>query len=456
MRTNGLAKSYWRSGQGRISGRQTIACGKHIATGYQLGFFHPHGNSVRGVPRETTQNQTPPSGESILYHLLQTRLDSYQNPLRRNGAPTTDRIPQQNFTPRIRTYTMETGEQNVVPIQVQWRSDSEERKVQIQNTNTDAQARKSIPEFKSNLRHDSREWVRGPLRPGPGPGLGVELGGGGDVPNHPGERAPALVIANITRSPAPPSSRSGVAINSSYNKSKRIRRKRRKWYAVRGGPKEGVYRIWAPNGAQEAARNRGTKVKSFFSEFEAEEFVKGTDLSASWKPSPPTEKHNVVWVDGSRCDATDSIGWGAFYGHPTDSRNRNGFLTAEECHPHSCSSQRAELFAVVQVLEDAMGRAEPVHVVTDSRYVLKWTGRHGKVSRQMDYPPDIPHHDLGKRLVEAQLILGPYASFEKVAAHRGVYGNEMVDKMAKSAARDLARIFRDGKNETKLAAHEFK
>jgi ribonuclease HI len=207
------------------------------------------------------------------------------------------------------------------------------------------------------------------------------------------------------------------------------------WYGVRGGDKAGIYESW--DDAKMACSRKGARAKGFKTEEEARLFAfEGVDPVASWRPSPPTG-HHVVWTDGSRNQTLDSIGWACYWG-PGDPRNRSGCVPAWKCAPHGCTSPRAELMAVWGALQAGQDGG-PIHVVTDCTYAIKVMQTFGAVQelRILADPETLPpHHDL---IREIRKLMRTYpeggVTVEKVAAHRGIPENCIVDAMAKAASK---------------------
>jgi len=212
-----------------------------------------------------------------------------------------------------------------------------------------------------------------------------------------------------------------------------------KFYAVKGGAASGIYTSWeGERQAKWATQQKGAKVKSFPNEEDAISFLGGKDVYAHFEPAHCPPHSIVVYLDGSYDPKNDAVGWAVWFGKDS-SHNVCGGNIAAECWPHACSNQRAELMAAVLAVEFSARYRCALHCMTDSTYVLKWSSSYGQVNALNGFPKSVPHWDLGKRLVEGLGRPEVVCSFEKVPAHRGVFGNEQADLLAKKGASDAFR-----------------
>ena len=139
-------------------------------------------------------------------------------------------------------------------------------------------------------------------------------------------------------------------------------------------------------------------------------------------PADPT----VVYTDGSCRGNPGPGGWAwAVDGGRSDS--------GAEAHT---TNQRMEVTAVVRALTALAG---PVHVVSDSTYVVNcfrnrwWAGWQRRGWKNAQGKP-VANQDLWKELLALALDPGRPVSFEWVKGHSGDRMNDLVDLLATEAA----------------------
>jgi ribonuclease HI len=143
-------------------------------------------------------------------------------------------------------------------------------------------------------------------------------------------------------------------------------------------------------------------------------------------PSDPTEAVTVVYTDGSCLGNPGPGGWGwAVDGGPSDCGGE----------PHT-TNQRMEITAVIEALRAITG---PVHVVSDSTYVVNcfrqrwWAAWKRKGWRNSQGKP-VANRDLWEGLFELALDGDRPVTFEWVKGHSGDRMNDVVDLLATEAA----------------------
>jgi ribonuclease HI len=190
------------------------------------------------------------------------------------------------------------------------------------------------------------------------------------------------------------------------------------FYAVHVGRKTGVFRSWsacksAVLGYSGASYRKCNTMK------EARLFVK-CGISKQRKTTDGSTVYtneSTIYTDGSCNLQTKAAGAGVFFG-TDDPRN----ITSEV--PGVQTSQRAELYAVLLALI-ACRQMKKVTVATDSRYAIKVSTKQWNAKCNVDIIGDI-HHELDSY---PQRVV----SFKHVRGHRGLYGNEMADRLANRA-----------------------
>ena len=141
---------------------------------------------------------------------------------------------------------------------------------------------------------------------------------------------------------------------------------------------------------------------------------------------PSDEQVTVVYTDGSCLGNPGRGGWAwAVDGGPSDS---GGEVRT--------TNQRMEVTAVLRALQSLAG---PLHVVSDSTYVVNcfrnqwWVGWKRRGWRNTQGKP-VANQDLWKELLDLALDPSRPVTFEWVKGHSGDRMNDVVDLMATQAA----------------------
>jgi ribonuclease HI len=142
--------------------------------------------------------------------------------------------------------------------------------------------------------------------------------------------------------------------------------------------------------------------------------------------APSDEQVTVVYTDGSCLGNPGRGGWAwAVDGGPSDS---GGEVRT--------TNQRMEVTAVLRALQSLAG---PLHVVSDSTYVVNcfrnqwWVGWKRRGWRNTQGKP-VANQDLWKELLDLALDPSRPVTFEWVKGHSGDRMNDVVDLMATQAA----------------------
>jgi ribonuclease HI len=142
--------------------------------------------------------------------------------------------------------------------------------------------------------------------------------------------------------------------------------------------------------------------------------------------TPSDEQVTVVYTDGSCLGNPGRGGWAwAVDGGPSDSGGEA-----------RTTNQRMEVTAVLRALQSLAG---PLHVVSDSTYVVNcfrnqwWVGWKRRGWRNAQGKP-VANQDLWKELLDLALDPSRPVTFEWVKGHSGDRMNDVVDLMATQAA----------------------
>ncbi|KAL4070511.1 ribonuclease H-like protein [Scleroderma citrinum] len=238
------------------------------------------------------------------------------------------------------------------------------------------------------------------------------------------------------------------------------------YYAVRKGRDPGIYRTWDECEAQIKAFP-GAAFKKFTTETEATAFIAGktpvsaaSGVNAQSIPSssrgqissipavsritqsigiPKTEgkDFDVVYCDGA-CKGNGQFGSvagiGVWWGH-NDPRN-----ISERC-PGDQTNNRAELVAIVRILETTPPLKRKLLIKTDSNYSIQCVTSWIFTWRQNGYLTSngkpVKNRELIKYLVallHTRQATSQIVEFEHVRGHIGIEGNEAADRLANMGA----------------------
>lgn len=240
------------------------------------------------------------------------------------------------------------------------------------------------------------------------------------------------------------------------------------FYAVRQGRKPGIYSSWAACKAQ-VQGFPGAIHKKFATHEEAEAFVNETSVIKRGTPyqkntisqttttpstsqkrvttkktlqttktldDPPTDGRCIVYTDGASSGngyRGAKAGYGVFW-NDNDPRNEGGVLPGDRQ-----TNQRAELYAMIRAMEQDIKGENILEIRTDSQYSINcvdtwsktWIANGWKSSKGTP----VENADLVKKLLELRRKRPGKIEFCYVPGHRGVYGNEMADRLAVQGAK---------------------
>lgn len=189
--------------------------------------------------------------------------------------------------------------------------------------------------------------------------------------------------------------------------------KRSKVYAVAFGNKRGIFSTW--DECQEATYGvRGAVYKSFHTRDSAQAW-----LDRSLPKHVADESFIQVFCDGS---CRNKVGGVGVYFGPDDPRN------VSERLPAPCTNQRAELTAIIRVLEAT--KEDKVHIFSDSEY-----GVLGINYRLADMMLAHDNRDLWIRIGELIAERETPWVIQHVKGHEGNEGNVQADRLAGEATK---------------------
>ncbi|KAG6879379.1 hypothetical protein C0992_003199 [Termitomyces sp. T32_za158] len=237
--------------------------------------------------------------------------------------------------------------------------------------------------------------------------------------------------------------------------------KGKKFYAVQNGRENGVYLTWE-DCEKQTKGFPGAKYRSFANAADAEAFVNGT-LSKDHGPSAPSTSSSSVLAalnskgkkrtlpsdiaDESTCDVVycdgackgngqaDSIAGVGVWWEENDPRN-----IAERC-PGDQTNNRAELIAIVRMLETTPKSKRPLLIKTDSQYCIKcffqWLPKWKRNNFRTAGGHAVRNAEIivyVSALLEARALMGQPVRMEYVKGHSGNRGNDGADAQANKGA----------------------
>ncbi|KAJ7103171.1 ribonuclease H-like domain-containing protein [Mycena belliarum] len=248
-----------------------------------------------------------------------------------------------------------------------------------------------------------------------------------------------------------------------------------KYYAVKVGRAPGIYTTWAECEAQ-VKGSHAARYKKFDSREEAQAWIAGNASPGKASGSTASSFESAAQQNGSeskgtkrkRADVSDETGWdvvysdgaskgnggehakagvGVWWGHD-DSKN-----IAERC-PGVQTNNRAELIAIVRILETTPHSKRPLLIKTDSQYcrncfeswMPKWVQNNFTTANGAPVMNELIIKYIAAHL-DARARRGQQVRLQYVKAHNGEEGNEGADRlanigafMAPVAERDWARL----------------
>lgn len=205
-----------------------------------------------------------------------------------------------------------------------------------------------------------------------------------------------------------------------------------KFYGVKVGNKPGVYKTWAEC-QQQVIGYKGALFKSFPTEREAKEYVEGivsTDNnnkeSNGQQISRRVGKHYDVYVDGSYDDSKKKYSWAfAVYSGAKVIHTANGIGKNDKAV--FARNVAGELEATIEAV--LWAEKHDVDIITihhDYIGISEWANGNWKANNDVTQ--------------NYACFIKPYlkwVNFKKVVGHTGIEGNELADKLAREALKNI-------------------
>lgn len=192
---------------------------------------------------------------------------------------------------------------------------------------------------------------------------------------------------------------------------------KKKFYAVRVGRKVGVFTTWAECEAQ-VKGFKGAEYKSFPTEPEAQAYIGGV-APANKKVSPIVSKHLDVYVDGSYKDGRYS--W-SFVVYNNDTLIHKDAGVGTNTQAAAMNNVAGELAASMRAAKWAAANKKRIIIHHDYQGISSWVDGSWKAKNEMT-----------KAYKAFMAKYRDIVSFNKVAGHTGIEGNELADQLAKEA-----------------------
>ena len=203
-----------------------------------------------------------------------------------------------------------------------------------------------------------------------------------------------------------------------------------KYYAVRKGIKPGIYTDW-DTCKEQVNGFSGAEYKSFKSQEEALNYIYGTTDSLDTKNNEPvkeTPTHNIskkpyAFVDGSFNPKTNVYGYGGFVEVNGERYILQG--CGDDPEMSGMRNVSGEILGAMAAVEKAISLNLPeIDIYYDYVGIEMWATDNWKCNKECT----IAYRDYMKNAMKKIKI-----NFIKVAAHTGVEGNELADKLAKES-----------------------
>ncbi len=148
----------------------------------------------------------------------------------------------------------------------------------------------------------------------------------------------------------------------------------------------------------------------------------------------------TLFTDGSSRGNPGPGGWAYIVVKPTGEVVEGG--GGEE----KTTNNRMEMTGIIEALQSIKGATEPITIYTDSSYVVngvtKWVKGWQKNNWLTSTKEGVLNRDLWERLVEVVDSFSQKISWQIIAGHSGIAGNERVDEIATAYAdKDIVSLY---------------
>ncbi len=191
----------------------------------------------------------------------------------------------------------------------------------------------------------------------------------------------------------------------------------KKYYAVKEGKNIGIFSTW-DECKKQVHGYKGALYKSFSSLQEAEEYLKG-DMKRTTKIEEFLNGYHI-YVDGSYLNKQYSWGFAVYL---DDKLIYTGKGIGENSAAAALHNVAGELEAVIKAIIWAKeNKISPIIIHHDYIGISEWAEGRWKTNNEITKQYSL--------FMSGEL---EWVSFQKVAGHTGVEGNELADQLAKSA-----------------------
>ncbi|TMN21613.1 ribonuclease H1 domain-containing protein [Lentibacillus cibarius] len=191
-----------------------------------------------------------------------------------------------------------------------------------------------------------------------------------------------------------------------------------KFYAVRAGRKTGVFTTWAECESQ-VKGFKGAEYKRFPTREAADDYLRGGAEKTEPKTSSASKNRVDVYVDGSYSKGRYS--WAlAVYDNDQLIHSDAGVGTNKEAG--SMNNVAGELAAAMRAAKWARANRKSIVIHHDYQGISSWVDGSWRAK-----------NDMTQAYKTFMANYRDIVSFNKVAGHTGVEGNELADKLAREA-----------------------
>ncbi|GAA0447827.1 ribonuclease H family protein [Lentibacillus halophilus] len=191
-----------------------------------------------------------------------------------------------------------------------------------------------------------------------------------------------------------------------------------KFYAVRAGRQTGVFTTWAECEAQ-VKGYKGAEYKRFPTQEAAEDYLRGGSGKSEAQPSSAPKDQIDVYVDGSY--AKGRYSW-ALAVYDKDGLIHSDAGIGTDAKAGSMNNVAGELAAAMRAAKWARSNDKSIVIHHDYQGISSWVDGSWRAK-----------NDMTQAYQSFMTNYRDIVSFNKVAGHTGVEGNELADRLAREA-----------------------